>query len=108
MAGERFGIAVNGGFWEGGSAVAGDLEAVLAHNFFTKGDRVAITGGAVARFRARRIPFRFCSVRMGWLKVFATTVVLFGLVGGAFAQQKSVPKNTPPPVANQPKGKTVL
>src|SRR5262249_44119559 len=50
VAGERFGIAVNGGFWEGGSAVAGDLEGVLGHNVFTRGDRIAVTGGAGVGF----------------------------------------------------------
>jgi hypothetical protein len=40
---------------------------------------------------------------MRW--VLAIIVFLLGLVGGASAQQKSVPKTTPPPVSNQPKAK---
>jgi hypothetical protein len=45
VAGERFGIAVNGGFYEGASAVSVSAEGVMGYNVFTDGDRVAVSGG---------------------------------------------------------------
>ena len=48
----------------------------------------------------RRILSRFC--RVCWAGAFVTTIVLLGLLQGTSAEEKSVPK-TSPPVAKQPK-----
>ncbi len=45
VAGERFGIAVNGGFYESAQAISVAAEGVIGYNMFVPGDRVAVSGG---------------------------------------------------------------
>jgi len=42
---ERFGVAANWGTFEGANALGMALMGVLGHDFVTKGDRAAISGG---------------------------------------------------------------
>ncbi len=42
---ERFGVTANYGNFEGASAFGMGFEGVVGHDFVTKGDRVAVTGG---------------------------------------------------------------
>jgi hypothetical protein len=42
---ERFGISANWGIFEGANAFGMGVEGVVGHDWITKGDRVAITGG---------------------------------------------------------------
>lgn len=44
VAGEKFGIAVNGGFYESAQAVSVSAEGVVGYNVFSDGDRVAVSG----------------------------------------------------------------
>jgi hypothetical protein len=50
VAGERFGFAVNGGFYEGAAALSVSAEGVMGYNVFTDGDRVAVSGGVGVGF----------------------------------------------------------
>ena len=42
---ERFGVSANYGNFEGANAFGMGLKGVLAYDVFTRGDRLAITGG---------------------------------------------------------------
>ncbi len=45
VAGERFGMTVNFGNWDGASAIGIAAQGVVGYNAFAQGDRVAISGG---------------------------------------------------------------
>ncbi len=45
VAGEKFGVAVNAGFYESAQAVSIAAEGVVGYNVFSPGDRVAVSGG---------------------------------------------------------------
>ena len=45
VSGEKFGVAVNAGFYEGAEALSVSAQGVLAQNLFTSGDRLALSGG---------------------------------------------------------------
>ncbi|HML43077.1 MAG TPA: hypothetical protein PKE13_09175, partial [Hyphomicrobium zavarzinii] len=45
IAGEKFGIAFNAGFYEGAQALSFSAQGVMGYNVFTDGDRVTFSGG---------------------------------------------------------------
>ena len=45
VAGEKFGVAVNAGFYESAQAISIAAEGVVGYNVFSPGDRVAVSGG---------------------------------------------------------------
>jgi hypothetical protein len=50
VAGERFGVAMNAGFYEGAEAMAVSAQGVVGYNVFGDGDRFAVSGGVGVGF----------------------------------------------------------
>ena len=52
--GENFGVAVNGGFYEGAEGMGVSAQGVMARNIFMDGDRVAVSGAVGVGFENGR------------------------------------------------------
>ncbi len=50
VAGEKFGVAMNAGFYEGAEAMAISAQGVVGYNVFGDGDRFAVSGGVGVGF----------------------------------------------------------
>jgi hypothetical protein len=54
IAGEKFGLAMNVGFYEGAEALSLSAQGVMGYNVFTEGDRVTFSGGVGVGFENGR------------------------------------------------------